>query len=263
MATHSSRNRLTSVANAARVLKSFSADRPIWGVSELAGELGLSTSSVHRLLSTLADEGLLEQDEATGRYRLSLSVFDMAAAMPTQRPLHEAVLVPMTELRARTGETVQVGVLDGRHVVYVERLDSPNTLGIFTKLGRRAHAHCTSSGKVLLAFLARPERDRALEGWAPVARTPHSITDLAELRRELAMIRRRGYAENRQESEIGVVSVAAPIRGSGGQTIASLSLAGPSTRMDPNRNTYAHAVMTLAEAVSKQMGWRAQATSRS
>ena len=249
------------MANAARVLKSFSADHPMWGVSELAGELDLSTSSVHRLLSTLADEGLLEQDPSSGRYRLSLSVFDLAAAMPTQRPLHEAVLVPMTELRARTGETVQVGVLDGRHVVYVERLDSPNTLRVFTKLGRRAHAHCTSSGKVLLAFLPRAERDHLLDGWTPAARTPHSITDVDLLRRELDVVRRRGYAENRQESELGVVSIAAPIRGSGGRTIASLSLAGPDSRVDPNREVYVHALMTLAEAVSKQMGWRRRPSS--
>ena len=189
-------------------------------------------------------------------------MFDLAAAMPTQRPLHEAVLVPMTELRARTGETVQVGVLDRRHVVYVERLDSPNTLRVFTKLGRRAHAHCTSSGKVLLAFLPRAERDRLLDGWNPVARTPHSITDVDVLRRELDAVRRRGYAENRQESELGVVSIAAPIRGSGGLTIASLSLAGPSSRMDPNREVYVHALMTLAQAVSKQMGWRGRAAPR-
>ncbi len=250
-----SRNRLGSVANAARVLKSFSANRPTWGVSELAAELDLSTSTVHRLLATLTDEAVLEQDPVTGRYRLGLSVFDLAAAMPTQRSLHEAVLVSMTELRSRTGETVQVGVLDGRHVVYVERLDSPDTLRVFTRLGRRAHAHCTSSGKVLLAFLQRAERDRLMAGWRPPALTEHSITDVDALRRELETIRRRGYAENREESELGVVSVAAPIRDGNRRAVASLSLAGPIERMEPDRRAYAHAVMALAGTVSKQMGW--------
>lgn len=252
-----SRNRLSSVANAARVLKSFSATHPTWGVSELAAHLDLSTSSVHRLLSTLTDEGVLEQEPESGRYRLGLSVFDLAAAMPTQRSLHEAVLVSMTELRSRTGETVQVGVLDGRQVVYVERLDSPNTLRVFAELGRRAHAHCTSSGKVLLAFVPRAERERLLDGWVLPARTEYSITSVAELRRDLETIRRRGYAENRQESELGVVSVAAPIRDGSGRAVASLSLAGPSERMDPNRRSYAQAVMALATTVSRQMGWRA------
>ncbi len=251
-----SRNRLTSVANAARVLKSFSAQRPTWGVSELSAELGLSSSSVHRLLSTLADEGVLEQDDESGRYRLGLSVFDMAAAMPKQRSLHEAVLVSMTELRSRTGETVQVGVLDGREVVYVERLDSPNTLRVFTELGRRAGAHRTSSGKAIMAFLPRTQRERLLKGWTLDRATEYTITEPALLAQELAAVRRRGYAENRQESEVGVVSVAAPIRDSTGNAVAALSLAGPSERMDSNRATYTEAVMVLARTVSTQMGWR-------
>ncbi|MEM9564103.1 MAG: IclR family transcriptional regulator [Actinomycetota bacterium] len=251
----SSRNRLSSVANAARVLKSFSAERPTWGVSELAAELSLSTSTVHRLLSTLADEGVLDQDEGSGRYRLGLSVFDLAAAMTPQRSLHEAVLVSMTELRSRTGETVQVGVLDERQVVYVERLDSPNTSQLFTRLGRRNHAHCTSSGKVLLAHLPRLERERLLDDWELPAMTGQTITDPEALRRELSAVRRQGYAENREESEPGIVSVAAPIHDDRRRVVASLSIAGPSERMDPNRRAYAHAVMALAVTVSRQMGW--------
>ena len=251
-----SKNRLSSVANAARVLKSFSARNPTWGVSGLAEELGLSTSTVHRLLSTLADEGVLDQDETSGKYRLGLSVFDMAAAMPKQRTLHEAVLVSMTELRHRTGETVQVGVLDRSEVVYVERLDSPNTLRVFSQLGRRAAVHRTSSGKAIVAFLARGERDRLLNGLTLDRATEFTITDPVKLREELALTRRRGYAENRQESELGVVSVAAPIRDASGDAVAALSLAGPAERMDEKRDTYAEAVMVLSRTVSTQMGWR-------
>lgn len=250
-----SRNRLSSVANAARVLKAFSPSHPDWGVADLSKHLSISTSTVHRLLSTLADAGLLEQDPRSGRYRLGLSVFDLVGALPTQRSLHEAVLVSMTELRSRTGETVQVGVLDGRQVVYVERLDSPNTLRIFTELGRRNDAHCTSSGKVLLAFLPRPQLDRILKGWTLPRLTEHTITDPKVLRAELRSIRQRGYSENREESQRGVVSVAAPIRNGSG-TIASLSIAGPTERMDPNRLAIADAVVTLARRVSRQMGWK-------
>ena len=256
MATTSkpSKNRLGSVAKAARVLRAFSATSLTWGVADLAAHLDLSTSSVHRILSTLADEGLLDKDDS-GRYRMGLAVFDMVAAMPTQRSLHEAVLVSMTELRARTGETVQVGVLDGREVVYVERLESPHTLRVFTDLGRRAPAHRTSSGKAMLATIPPSQRERLLIGWQLDAKTEHTITNVDTLRDELKVVRRVGYAENRQESELGVVSVAAPIRDGSGYAVASLSLAGPSERMDPNRVAYADAVMTLANTVSKQMGW--------
>ncbi|NNE96148.1 MAG: IclR family transcriptional regulator, partial [Acidimicrobiales bacterium] len=207
-------------------------------------------------LSTLADEGLLDQAADSGRYRLGLSVFDLVGAVPTQRSLHEAVLVSMTELRSRTGETVQVGVLDGRQVVYVERLDSPHTLTVFAELGRRNDAHCTASGKVLLAFAPTEQLNRILKGWVLPRWTEHTITDPKALRAELRSIRRIGYAENRQEFEPGVVSVAAPIRDSSGGVIASLSLAGPIERLDSKRLAAADAVVTLARRVSRQMGWK-------
>ncbi len=251
-----SRNRLTSVANAVAILKSFTTAAPDWGVTDLAAQTGQSTSSVHRILSTLTDEGLLEQDSATGRYRLGLAVFDLAAAVPSQRTLHEAVLLPMTDLRNHTGETVQVGVLEGRQVVYVERLDSPNTLRLFTELGRRNDAHCTGSGKALLAFVDTDERDKILRGWDPPRRTDYTIVSRKRLITELDLIRRRGYAENRQESELGVVSVAAPIRDESGACIAAMSVAGPLDRIDAQRDQVADAVMAMALATSRRLGYK-------
>lgn len=250
-----SKNRLGSVKNAARTLKAFSAQHPTWGVAELAEHLSLSTSTTHRLLSTLADEGVLEQDPETSRYRLGLSVFDLAAAMPKQRTLHEAVLVSMTELRSRTGETVQVAVLDGRDVVYVERLDSPSTVEVFTQVGRRNSAHRTSTGKALLAHIPSNHRDRLLKGWVLEPKTEHTITDLSVLREELLRVKTRGYAENRHESELGIISIAAPIRDSSGYAVAALSIAGSGERIDANRSMYVEAVVVLARTVSVQMGW--------
>jgi IclR family transcriptional regulator, KDG regulon repressor len=248
-------NRLSSVATAVQILKAFTATSPNWGVTDLASSLGYSKSTVHRVLSTLTDEGLLEQDTTTGRYRLGLVLFDLVAAVPSQRGLHEAVLLPMTDLRSGTGETVQVGVLDGRQVVYVERLDSPHTLRMFTELGRRTDAHCTSSGKALLAFLPPTQLTRVLDGWKLPRKTEHTIVSTAGLRRHLDEIRRRGYAENRQESEIGVVSIAAPIRDASGTTIASLSVAGPAERMDARRGEISDAVVALALSTSRRLGF--------
>ncbi len=249
-----SRNRLSSVANAARVLKMFTAAAPSWSVSELARATDQTTSTVHRVVATLADEGLLEQEPGETRFRLGRAMFDMAAALPTHRSLHEAVLLPMTELRHRSGETVQVGVLDGRQVVYVERLDSPNTLRFFVELGRRNHAHCTGSGKVLLAHLDTARRSQVLRGWELDAITPHTITSTDELARELVSIRRRGYAENRHESEVGVASIAAPIRDASGSCVASMSLAGPVERIDPQRDKLVEAVTYFARIASNRLG---------
>lgn len=250
---------LSSVSNAIRVLKSFSSTQREWGVSDLARHLELSKSTVHRLLTTLTEEGMLDQDFDTGRYRLGLAMFDLAAAVPTQLDLHEAVQPPMADLRNRTGETVQVAVLDGRHVVYVERMDSPHTLRMFLEIGRRNSAHCSGTGKALLAFIPRQHLDRLLDGWKLDPRTEHSITSVRKLRKELDASRARGYAENRHESEVGVVSVAAPIRDASGTTIAAMSVAGPAERMDPVNLELAHLTMQAAALASRRLGYRGSA----
>lgn len=244
------------MANAVAVLKAFTSAAPNWGVTDLAAHVGQSRSSVHRILSTLTDEGLLEQDPATGRYRLGLVLFDLVAAVPSQRSLHEAVLLPMTDLRNKTGETVQVGVLDGRQVVYVERLDSPNTLRMFTQLGRRTDAHCTGTGKALLAFLGEAQLNKVMKGWDPPRKTEHTIVARAALMSEFERIRAQGFAENRHESEMGMVSIAAPIRDHSQTTIAAMSVAGPADRMDHRRDQLAEIVVTLALATSRRLGYR-------
>jgi len=249
-------NRLTSVTNAVRLIKSFTSSTPTWGVSDLSRQLDISKSSVHRILATLTDEGMLEQDAETGRYRLGLAMYDLAAAVPTQRDLHEAVLLPMTELRNATGETVQVGVLDGRQVVYIERLDSPNMLRMFTDIGRRNDPHCTGTGKALLAFVSLERRERLLNGLDLIAKTPHTITSMRKFRDEIESIRGQGYAENRHESELGVVSVAAPIRDSTGVAIAAISVAGPAERMDAVNAQIIQGVVHAALLVSRRLGYR-------
>lgn len=246
---------LGSVANAARVLKAFTATHREWGVSDLARRLGIAKSTAHRLLATLTDEALLEQDQHTGRYRLGLAMFDLAAAAQSM-DLHEAVLSPMTELRNRTGETVQVAVLDGREVVYVERLDSPNTVRVFSEIGRRNSAHATGCGKALLAFQPPDQLDRLLRGWELTTVTEHTITDIAALRAELAESRRRGYAVNRRESELSVMSVGAPIRDLSGRTVAAISVAGPADRLEAAELRYAQVAMEVAAAISRRLGFR-------
>jgi IclR family acetate operon transcriptional repressor len=246
---------LGSVANAARVLKAFNHSQREWGVSDLARQLDIAKSTTHRLLATLTDEGLLEQDAETGRYRVGLAIFDLAAAAQSM-DLHEAVLSPMTTLRNQTGETVQVAVLDGREVVYVHRLDSPNTLRLFLEVGRRNAAHSTGCGKALLAFMPPDQLERALKNWKLVAKTQHTIVDIAALRVDLAESRRRGYAINRRESEAGVISVAAPIRDASGRTVAAISVAGPAERLDPLELRLAQMAMEAAAAISRRLGYR-------
>ncbi|MEA2292338.1 MAG: hypothetical protein QOF17_1372 [Solirubrobacteraceae bacterium] len=244
---------LASVRNAARLLKEFSRTDRELGVSELARRLGLATSTVHRLLATLTAERLLER--APGGYRLGLALYDIGANVSPHLDLHEAALPVMATLRHSTGETVQLAVLDGLESVYIDRLESPHTVRIFSRVGTRLPATTTSTGKVLLAALAPDELDTRLRFWTPRRITPFTLVDEGTLRERLREIAGRGWAENREESRVGVVSVGAPVRGEDGTVTAALSVAAPSDRSGPaqHRRTRA-AVVEAAAVISRRLG---------
>jgi IclR family transcriptional regulator, KDG regulon repressor len=247
---------LSSVRNAARVLKEFSGHREL-GVTELSRRLGIGKSTAHRLVTTLAAERLLEQDPDTGAYRLSLTMYELGTSVYLHVDLHEACTPVLDRLRNATEETVQVAVLDGREVVYVERRESPKTLRLFGRIGHRNAAHCTSTGKLLLACLPPEQLEHTLKGWRLEAKTPHTITRTADLRRTLEMIRSRGWAENINEAEVGTASVAAPIRNGIGEVIASVSIAGPVQRLGgESLRRFAGPCVEAGLAISRRLGYR-------
>lgn len=254
---------LSSVRSAARLLCAFTLAEPELGLSELARRLGLGKSRVHRLLATLVSEHLIEQNPLTGKYRLSIKLYELGAIVSTHLDLREAVAEHIDELRDRTGETVHVAILDGDEVVYVERRESPNTLRLSTHIGHRDHAHSTSTGKVLLAHLPERELGRMLARTDLVARTPHTITDPGRLRTELEGVRRRGWAENVNESDLGVASIAAPVRDASGQVVAAISVAGPHPRFTPEATRrITQEVIATAERISARLGHHRGDTAR-
>lgn len=243
---------LSTVRNAARLLKQFRTREESLGVSELSRRLGLGKSVVHRLLVTLAAEGLIEHD---GRgYRLGIVMYELGEAVRVHLDLHAAAAPVLVHVREQTGESVQIGVLDGVEVVYVDRLESAHSLRLLTETGRRVPAHCTSSGKVLFAHLDPAVLDGHLE--RPLARlTPHTITDPDELRAELRRVRAQGWASAVDEREVGVASLAAPVRDASGAVVAALSVAAPVARVGAEqRRRIASDVVEGAEAVSRRLG---------
>ncbi len=248
---------LSSVRNAARVLRAFThADQEL-GVTELSRRLGLGKSTTHRLVATLEAERLLEQDPATGKYRLGLALYELGTTVTEHVDLHQASLPVLTTLRHRTGEMVHVAVLDGLEAVYVERLESPYMLPVFRRVGHRLPAHWTSSGKVLLAALPRPELERRLRGAQLDARTSHTITDHHALIRELEGVAKKGWASNFEEGELGVSSVGAPLRGGDGKVIAAVTVVGSSDRINTESlRRYRAAVLEAAAVISRRLGYR-------
>jgi DNA-binding IclR family transcriptional regulator len=253
---------LSSVRNAARVLKAFRSRERELSVAELSRRLQLGKSTVHRVLRTLVAEGLVEQDPETSGYRLGIVTFELGEAVRVHLDLHAAAGPVLSALREQTRETSQVGVLDGTDVVYVDRLESPQALRLFTEMGRRVPVHCTSSGKVLLAHLDDDSLTRILSGSTLSRLTPHTISDPSALRLEVARVRHRGWAEAVQEREIGVASIAAPVRDSRGTVVAAVSIGAPLVRLNPAvRRRLVPVILDAGEAISRRLGW-SEAASR-
>ncbi|TXH57486.1 MAG: IclR family transcriptional regulator [Burkholderiaceae bacterium] len=247
-------DQLSTVSKALQVLEAFSYERPVLGVSELARQLGMGKSSVHRILSTLAEQGFVVKT-VDDRYRLGLKLHALGQLVVNPLELRTVARGPMERLRNECGETVHVAVLEGSDAMYVHRIESQATLRTFSRVGRRVPAHTTSSGKVLLAFGDPAQIDVVVAAGLPRI-GPRSITTERGLRDALRTIRSDGYAVSVEENERGVVSIGAPIFGHDGACIAAVSMAGPALRMSTDQiPRLVQRVRRCALEVSQGMGF--------
>lgn len=163
--------------------------------------------------------------------------------------------MPLDRLRSVTDGTLQIAILEGTDVLYVERREGPGAIPVFRAVGARNAAYRTSSGKLLIAFLPAEQRIRAIDSMKLRPRTPRTITSRTRLVAELDQIRRRGYAENRGESEPEMCSIAAPVRDRLGRVVASVSVAIHTDQVADGLPHLVRPVVQTAERISLALGW--------
>ena len=247
-------DRMSSAQNTARVLVAFSHRPGSRGVTELSRKLGLGKSTVHRILSALVAERLLEHNPITRTYRLSLTSIDLAKAATAPLQLHEAVMPNLVHLHQRIGQTVRLGVLEGNEVVYIEQLVNRNGRYLAAAEEIRLSVHYSSCGKAIMAYLPDATLAAQLAAHRFDARTPYTIVDPTQFRRELRMVRARGWSRTVNEREIGVASIAVPVRGQCGQVVAAIGIV---RRLQPGREedlrVYVKPLLLTAAAVSQNI----------
>jgi len=222
------------------------AGRPI-SVSELAVSTGFNVSTAHRLMQTLARRKYVEQDPSTRTYALGSRLLELGSAYTGSLDLVGAARPRMEALRDLAGETVHLAILSERDVVEICTAGGRQAVTVSRGAGRRDPAHCTATGKVLLAELAPNELDRffAMGPLSPL--TPQSITDRDEFLAELQRARKVGYAIDDEELCEDVCCVGVPVRNRSGRTTAALSLAMPKARFR-SRNVAGWAKMLTEHA---------------
>jgi IclR family KDG regulon transcriptional repressor len=192
------------------------------GLTELARRQGVSGPTLYRILATLAARGYVVKS-ARGRYRLSLKTWEIGAKAVRRLPLRDIARPFMERMAVETGETVHLSVLRGADIVIIDKVDSPHPVRVDTFVGLSAPAHGSATGKAILAFLPAETLQRVLPIRLP-RYTAATVTDRAALARELAQVRRTGWARNREEWRSGVCAAAVPLRDGAGTVVASLSV---------------------------------------
>lgn len=225
---------IESVDNALRLLLLLG-EQPEIRLSEATRYLGVASSTAHRLLAMLAYRGFVRQDPVSKAYLPGPSLTGVAFAIFGRLDIARSAAPIMRALSEQLRETVHVGMLDGASVRFVAAVEGPAAVRVASRLGRALPAHCTSTGKVMLAQLSAAELRALLPRERLKRITAHSIGSRAALEAELAAIRERGYATNREESEEGVASVAVPIPTRAPGLRLALNAAAPQNRLDAAR----------------------------
>lgn len=245
-----------SVQRALTVLEALATSPSGIGVTELAAALGLNKSTVHRILRALLARGYAERVPGGANYRLGLRVVELSSFRLNHLELKTEAAPYLRALLGATGQPVHLATLMDTEAVYIDKVETVNSMRMYSQIGRRAALHSTSVGKALLSGLSPAELMRLVRMLPMNARTPRTITDPEELIGQVEEVRARGWAVDDMENEPGVRCVGAPIRDYRGQVIAAVSTSGPADQLAPARDAEtARHVMEAARQISRRLGW--------
>lgn len=217
-------------------------------LSEVAERMDQSPSTVHRVLHTLAARGVAETDLATQTWHIGPATFRLGSAFMRRSGIVERARPVLRALMEDTGETANLGILQGDQVMFVSQAETHETIRAFFPPGTRSPLHASGIGKALLAF-GRPETLATLLAGAPLPRfTDLTLTTAEALQEDMVRIRHRGFAFDDEERTRGMRCIAAPVFDLSGEAVAGLSVSGPSHRIGHEH------VKTLGAAVAAAAG---------
>jgi IclR family transcriptional regulator, KDG regulon repressor len=237
-----------------KILELTASGRSNLPIRELAKELNLPRSIVHRLIATLEGEGYIQKNSANPGYRLGTKLWSLGCAATQGLEIREVARPCLEDLSSKTNELVALGVLDGREVVYLDKIDCSRAVRAYIPVGGRAPAYCISTGKAILAYRA----DDELTKIAPSIKkfTDHTVTGLAAWKKHLAEIRRRGYSINFGEWHEDLGGVASAIRDRDGNVVAAVGVTVPTHRLaKENVDQLGRLVTKAAVTISNRLGY--------
>ena len=220
----------------------------------LANATLLAKSTAHRLLSSLVALGYAVQDPDSGRYRLTLKMFELSSGIVNSMDIMSVAKVHLERLAQRTGEAVHLVLRDGWDIIYIYKTES-GPMRMASRVGLRSPLYCTGVGKAILAGLPEQEVDEVWRHSTPKKLTGRTITDLPTLKLQLAEVRACGYAIDDEENELGIRCVAVAIPGPGGRPEGAFSISGLAPYMSDERiRRVARLALETRDDIVRDMG---------
>jgi IclR family transcriptional regulator, KDG regulon repressor len=242
----------TTVAKGLSILELLARSEGPVRLSAIAEQLDLQKSNVHRLLATFITLGYVAKEPESGRYKLTLRLWELGTAVISTHPAKRAAAPFMQQLHKATSETVSLTVIDGDDVLYLEKLVAPRALRFTTRSGSRAPAALVAPGKALLAY--EPDALAIIKRAAKHPVNGKRI-DVSALTAELEAIRRNGYSLSKSTMTPGLIGVAAPIMGRDGRAAAAISVSGPAERLtDKKVREIVEAVLNACARIAETVG---------
>lgn len=248
---------IQSVERALQILEYLSGPISEVGVTDIASYMGLGKSTVYGLVNTLVQEGYLEQNPDNKRYRLGLKLFEMGCIVQERMDIREIARPYLKELSEHFRMTVHMALYKDHEVVYIDKMDAPDTRIVYSQVGKRAPMYCTGIGKAVLAELNPEEADWILSSQELEALTPNTMTKKDEILNSLENIRKKGYSTDHEEVELGLRCVAAAIHDYQGRPTAAISISSSAVKMTEEKmEEAALQVKRAAAEISKRIGYR-------
>lgn len=225
------------------------------GVTELSYQLEVSKSTVHRLLMSLLKKGFVKQDEESQKYQLGLRLIELSQTVSDNLDIRKLASNFLYHLAKTTGETAHLVIMENNELVYIDKIESSETIRMFSNIGKRAPMHCTGVGKAILAFLPEEKIHQVIDEKGLQKFTEKTIIEKEAMLAHLQEIKKRGYSFDDEEHELGIKCAAAPIFNHNGEVVAGISVAGPIMRVDEEKlEKIASEVLIISKEISKLLG---------
>ncbi|WP_321503141.1 IclR family transcriptional regulator [Breoghania sp.] len=248
---------IQSVQRALQILELFDEHKTELRISEISTATGLHKSTLHSLLKTLQAAGYIDQNAENGRYRLGLKLIERGSLVVNSIDLRKRANPMLVDLSRETGQTAHLGILEGCHGVYIDKVEGPGVLIAYSRIGRQLPIHCTAIGKSLLSGMDRNKVRELLKDYVFEPFTERTIVTMEAFVAELDKVAQEGAACDDEEHTMGVRCVGAPVFDHTGKVVAAVSIS-TLTSVTPAAETkiYTDAVRKTAATISKALGFK-------